>query len=66
MKNQYLPFENVIVSHCELCKTPLNADEVYGTDDIDLCRLHHEKFFQLLRFISTGKIVSLFEVNEVR
>lgn len=47
---------NVIISQCELCDKPLNEDEVYGPEDMDLCREHHEKFYQLLNFMVTGKI----------
>jgi hypothetical protein len=57
MKSQYLPFNDVIVSHCELCGKPLNADEVYGPEDMDLCRFHHGKFMQMMWFFESGEIV---------
>jgi len=53
-----------VVSYCELCGIPLLEDEVYGTDDMNLCRFHHEKFYQLLAFMLTGQILNFNTLKE--
>ena len=65
-KCQYLPFDDVIVSHCELCDKPLNCNEVYGPEGFDLCRDHHTKFAQLEYFILYGKLISIDELETMK
>lgn len=42
------------VAFCELCGEPLDADSVYGTDDMNLCRGHHQLFYDMLYFLMNG------------
>lgn len=37
--------------HCALCGALLDADNVYGPEGFDLCRYHHEKFYELVQFL---------------
>lgn len=40
-----------IVSRCGVCDRPLDADNVYGPEGYDLCREHHEKFYQTVYYL---------------
>ncbi|MHC1739690.1 MAG: hypothetical protein AB9897_01110 [Anaerolineaceae bacterium] len=51
-----LDFEKEIIAYCEICGAPLDCDNVYGPEGFDLCRYHHEKFYQLVEFMVTGKV----------
>ncbi|PKN85920.1 MAG: hypothetical protein CVU46_09555 [Chloroflexi bacterium HGW-Chloroflexi-8] len=62
--------DEIKIWKCELCGEPLGADHVYGPDGFDLCRFHHEKFYELLAFMNNSsgqektKQLKLFEGGE--
>lgn len=39
------------VSQCYVCEEVLDVDHVYGPPDMDLCRVHHEKFYNTVDFL---------------
>ena len=41
---------------CEICNQPLDDDNVYGPEGFDLCRFHHEKFYELVQLMLTGEL----------
>jgi hypothetical protein len=52
-------------SKCYVCGAILDADSCYGPADMDLCREHHQKFYQAVAFLAEGGGLNLVPAKDV-